>query len=293
MTKKKKIERLSIVVGIDPKNYEVSDQRLMKPVCHQQHENGRLTGSMLVQEIDSVVLDRKRTATYFVPNNIALLLSTSKKTLMTAKGIYDSYLINKDIEINLKKLSGDKKTAMNEISSKVCDYLEFIQTAIVFSYTALEAFANLSIPDDYKYVTPKNSRGISETYDKKAIERWLTLKTKIKNVLVAIYNTPKAENQPWWGHFSNLEKYRNDIIHQKTIDSTKFYKTYFKSSIFSVCRSPIEVIQFFHDSHAAQDRTNPIWPWLKENNGLPINRSYDSQHFEVVGNMYEGIKKKL
>jgi len=293
MAKKKKDSRLALVVGINPDNFKLSDRRLMKPVCHQQFENGQLTGSMLVQEIDSVTLSRSRNATYFLPNNIALLLSTSKKSLESAKEIYQGYLTSQNVEVDLEKLDGDRKAGMNEISSKVCDYLEHIQTAIVFGYTTLEAFVNLSIPDHYEYTTTKNSKGITQTYDKKAIERWLTLKTKINNILVKIYGTPRADSQVWWGHFSNLENYRNDIIHQKTIDSTEFYKVYFKSSIFEICKSPEKVIQFFHDCHAKQDRTNPIWPWLKGAKGLPINRSYNSQHFEVVGNMYEGIRKKL
>ena len=122
---------------------------------------------------------------------------------------------------------------------------------------------------------------------------WLTLKTKIKNILTDIYKTSKVDKQRWWGHFTNLEKYRNDIIHQKSIDSTEFYKSYFKSGIFDVCNSQVEVIRFFHDSHAEHNRTNPIWPWLEGFTGIPINMSYDATKFEVVGNLYEGIKKKL
>lgn len=97
----------------------------------------------------------------------------------------------------------------------------------------------------------------------------------------------------WLGHFLNLELYRNEIIHQKSISHTEFYKVYFKESIFSVCQSPVELITFFHDSHAEENKTNPLWPWLEGLETLPINREYDSSKFEVVGNVYEGIKKKL
>jgi len=83
----------------------------------------------------------------------------------------------------------------------------------------------------------------------------LPLKTKIKNILSEIYQTKKIENQKWWGHFSNLENYRNDIIHQKSISHTEFYKLYFKQSVFKVCSSPVEVIQFFHDAHADENKT--------------------------------------
>lgn len=295
MSKKKNKgnNRLSLVVGINPSRSQPRDKRFMKPVCHQQYKNGKLTASMLVQDLDSVALDRNRRATYFVPNNIALLLSTSKKVLNSARNIYNKQLSNSDFEIDFEKMGGDRKQTIGVVSSIICDYLENIQTSIVFGYTALESFINLSIPEDYQYITDKNSKGISEIYDKKAIERWLTLKTKIRHILTDIYKTKRIDKQKWWGHFANLEKYRNDIIHQKSIDHTEFYKTYFKSGIFDVCNSPVEVIRFFHDSHAEQNKTNPIWPWLEGTTTVPINLSYDASKFEVVGNLYEGIKKKL
>ena len=67
--------------------------------------------------------------------------------------------------------------------------LEEIQSAIVFAYTALEALANLSIPHGHIYQAKKNSKGIIESYDKVAIKRWLSLKTKIKYILPELYET--------------------------------------------------------------------------------------------------------
>jgi hypothetical protein len=293
MSKKKKVTdgKQGLVVGTTPDSYSFVDNRFMKPVCHQSYEGGALKGSMLIQDIDKVSLSKKSNITYFVPNNIALLLSVSDKSLQEAKKIHSKYFSNKEIELDLEKMAGDRKEMMNNASSLVCDYLESIQTSIVFGYTALEAFVNLSIPDNYEYAAEKNSKGISEIYDKKAIERWLTLRTKVKSILTEIYNTKKIDSQKWWGHFLNLESYRNEIIHQKSISHTEFYKVYFKQNIFSVCRSPIELITFFHDSHTEENKTNPLWPWLEGLETLPINGEYDSSKFEVIGNMYEGIKK--
>ena len=292
MPKNKKVtDKLALVVGTTPDRYRPVDNRLMKPACQQSYEGGVLKGSMLIQDIDKVSLNKKSNITYFVPNNIALLLSVSDKSLQEAKKIHTKYFSNSEIELDLEKMTGDRKEMMNNASSLICDYLESIQTSIVFGYTALEAFVNLSIPEGYEHTAEKNSKGISEIYDKKAIERWLPLKTKVKSILSGIYNTKKIDSQKWWGHFLNLESYRNEIIHQKSISHTEFYKIYFKQSIFSVCRSPVELITFFHDSHADENRTNPLWPWLEGLETLPINREYDSSKFEVIGNMYEGIKK--
>lgn len=284
--------KLALVVGTTPDRFNLTDSRLMKPVCHQTYEGGALQGSMLMQDIDKVSLSKNNNITYFVPNNVALLLSVSEKALNEAKRIYTNNFTNQEIELDLDKMNGDRKMMMNQASSLVCNYLENIQTSIVFGYTALEAFVNLSIPEDFTHTTEKNSKGISEVFDKKAIERWLPLKTKIKNILTEIYSTKKMDSQKWWGQFLNLEQYRNDIIHQKSISHTEFYKVYFKQNIFRVCKSPTDVIRFFHDSHAKDNRTNPLWPWMEGAESLPVNTSYDSSKFEVVGNMYEGIKKK-
>ena len=175
----------------------------------------------------------------------------------------------------------------------MCDYIECLQTAIVFGYTSVETFVNLSIPNEYTFETKNDSKGIKETYDKAAIERWLSLKMKLQYVLKEIYKTKNPESQKWWGHFSNLEEYRNEIIHQKSIKSTSFYKAYFKKSIFQACESPLSVFRFFYETHAENNRTNPIWPWLvNDKNYFPVNLQYDSQDFEVIGNVHEGIKKK-
>ena len=67
---KKKTSKLGLVVGTIPESFELGDTRLMKPVCHQKYENGLLQGSMLIQDIDEVSLNKKSRITYFVPNNV-------------------------------------------------------------------------------------------------------------------------------------------------------------------------------------------------------------------------------
>lgn len=294
MSKKKKEENMKIclVLGASPERFEMGDTRLMKPLCHHQLSDDKLSeGAMLTRDIDKVSLSKKSNITYFIPNNIALLLSVSEKALNTAKKIYTDKFSKPEIPLDLDKMEGDRIKMMYGASSLVCDYLESIQTSIVFGYTALEAFVNLSIPEDYTYTTDKNNKGISEIFDKKAIERWVPLKTKVKIILTDIYGTKRIEKQKWWGHFLSLENYRNDIIHQKSISHTEFYKVYFKQIIFDVCKSPSHLIQFFYESHAEDKRTNPIWPWMEGIKILPAI-TFESRNFEIVGNMYEGIKKK-
>ncbi|WP_350432981.1 hypothetical protein ABIS04_06835 [Shewanella sp. H8] len=276
----------SLVVGLTPEEYNIFDLRMTKPTFHFAKDN---SGSMLIQDIDTVKLNRSRKISYFVPNNIGILMSVSTKASSRAKEIFDRKFKSNSYELDITKLSGNKSKAIGAISKDVYDYIEEIQSAIVFAYTALEAFANLSIPQSYIYQAKKNSKGITESHDKAAIERWLSLKTKIKYILPDLYETTAVEKQKWWGKFVILEEYRNEIIHQKSIAATEFYKTYFKDSIFNIINCTESVISFFYVAHQANGKTNEVWPWLGEHVDIPSVEFQQSQ-FEVTGNVHQGFK---
>ena len=279
---KKKNSKNALVIGIYPEQYEITDIRLNKPVCYQSIENGSVKGSMVLQDINEIQI-KGRKLEYFSPNNIGLLLSINSKYTTKAEITFKNEIIN---------MISTEKVSLDTSSTIVCNYLEQIQTALVFGYTALETFANLSIPDNYEYKKINKSKGIHEVYVKEAIERWLSLKEKIQYILPNIYKADKVDTKKWWGLFSNLEKLRNNIIHQKSVHSTEYYKCYFKESIFDICKCPKEVLKFFYNAHEKNNQTNPIWPWLVgEKNVFPISQDYKPDNFELIGNIHEGIKK--
>jgi hypothetical protein len=279
---KKKNSKNALVIGIYPEQYKITDIRLNKPVCYQSIENGSVKGSMVLQDINEIQIKGKKLE-YFSPNNIGVLLSINSKYTAKAEITFNNEIIN---------MISTEKVSLDTSSTIVCNYLEQIQTALVFGYTALETFANLSIPDNYEYKKINKSKGIHEIYVKEAIERWLSLKEKIQYILPNIYKADKVDTKKWWGRFSNLEKLRNNIIHQKSVHSTEFYKCYFKESIFDICKCPKEVLKFFYNAHEKNNQTNPIWPWLDgEKNVFPINQDYKPDNFELIGNIHEGLKK--
>ena len=285
-------KKLTLVVGINPDDYEIDDHRLRKPVWHQKREKGQVVGSGLFQELDQIKINN-RELTYFQPNNIAILLSISKKQLENAKEFFTEQFRNTLNELSFDQNVGDKKKFIGEKSKAICDYIELVETSIVFAYTSIEAFANISIPNIYKYIYKNKSKGIEETYDKDAIERWITLKDKISVILPDIYRVKKPTQKKWLSDFIKLEAYRHDIIHQKTIDATEFYKKYFENDIFRICSTAETVIQYFYDETAKQNRTHVMWPWLKRiHSEFPISFEFDKMNAEIIGNLYEGIKKK-
>jgi hypothetical protein len=178
-----------LVITKYPTNYRIFDIRSNKPVCYK--DPSKEDASMVLQEIDSVSINHSGKnvhINYFAPNNVGILLSISNKSMNAAKQIYAETLFNQQ-SVEAAKKNINKKEEIVTNSQVVYSYIEMIQTCIVFGYTALEAFTNLSIPDDYEYKTKTNNKGIIETYDKEAIERWTTLKSKISEMLVDIYKT--------------------------------------------------------------------------------------------------------
>ncbi len=280
----------SVIMNLDPKDYEIFDQRIRKPVSVVVDlEDSEELGTMVLQDTDEISIRGKK-LDYFLPNNVGVLLSVSSKAFKRAQVIYEEKLNPANTTISLSEAK-DKIPFLKAKSSDFCDYVEEIQTSIVFAYTALEAFANLSIPSNYHHIQKVHNKGIDERYDKKAIERWIDLETKLKTILTNIYGTPKIDKTKTWAYFKNLEDYRHNIIHQKSIEHTDFYKRYFKKDIANICNCSEAIIRFFYDQNKLNN-TNPLWPWIvgKEKE-FPIRKD-KGENYEVVGNVYEGRTKK-
>ena len=293
MKKKQKETPFGLVFCKNPEQYEIFDVRINKPLCYQYKKKDDIKGSMVLQEMDQVIFNKRKDIKidYFIPNNIAILLSISSTSFSESKKIYNEHL-NPYNKKNEKEIHIDNKKYLIGKSKIVCNYLEKIQISIVFGYTAVEAFANISIPDKYEFKY-KDNKGIIHSYDKEAIERWLSLREKISKILTAIYKTKKIENSNFWTDFVKLEEYRNNIIHQKSIKRTDFIKPYFKPNIEKVCKSSSKVLEFFYKKQAEKDSTNLLWPWLiNPSKEFPLTTKFDSKQFEIIGNVYEGIKRK-
>lgn len=270
-------------------DYEIFDHRALKPICVKSGD-----ASMVLQELHHIdfnvkVSGKKNILSYFAPNNVGILLSISSKSIHRAREIYENHL-NPDKFDHTWGYDGDKRGVVIDKSKCIYDFIEEIQSSIVFGYTALEAFTNLSIQDDYQYKI-KNHKGITEVYDKEAIERWMQLSTKISGILVDIYETKNINQGKIWSDFKQFEEYRNEIVHQKSINHTSFYKKYFKKNFFKILETPEEIIKFFFKEKKNKDMTNPLWPWIiNDINEFPVSYDYKSDNFEVTGNIFEARK---
>lgn len=95
-------------------------------------------------------------------------------------------------------------------------YTESIMASVVFAYTALESFANEEIPDDFTFTIKQKK--CNELYSKEQIERSLSLRTKLGEVLPEVHKIVSPKGVRVWHDFLELEQLRNDIIHMKTAD---------------------------------------------------------------------------
>ena len=260
------------VVCTDVSKYGYYDIRALKPFCvdSREHENPTYQMNVAFQEVDSVKLNKNKSISYFVPNNISLLLSNSKKALQCAEEMYKDTISQSYDE---SELTSEK---LWENCTLISDYIELVQTAIVFGYTALEAFANISIPSDFVYHKDNNSKqGIQESYNKEGIERWLSLTDKFKSLLPDIYGC-KQLPQRLFTKFKNLEKLRNSIIHQKSIESTDFMYDYFKADVLECIKAPEEIISYFQSNNSisttAQYNALLLSPWIEGDSTYPVTK---------------------
>lgn len=248
-----------VILAFRPQDYEIFEYRLNKPLSLKDPKDSSPVHFVL-QPTDKIKVNAKHTLEYFIPNNIALLLSISDKALKRALDIYKNDINPDKPKNDISKITKENKANFLKDKSKInCDYIEEIETAIVFSYTAVEAFANISIPENYTFQS-QEKEGI--LYQKKAIERWTSLVEKVSKILPDIYKAHDIKSKRFWNNFKLLEDYRNSIIHQKTVDRVEFFKTYFKDNISDICKSGEQVMRYFYDAHTEKNKTNPLWPWL-------------------------------
>lgn len=89
---------------------------------------------------------------------------------------------------------------------------------IVFSFTALEAFANQTVPDDFVFSKLRQDKKSTESFDKDQIERNLSLDIKLSEVLPKITGIKFEKGTSLWNQYSKLKAIRDRIVHIKSVD---------------------------------------------------------------------------
>lgn len=111
-----------------------------------------------------------------------------------------------------------EKTAYPLVHANLFDFMEERMGAIVFAYSALEAFANEYIPDDYIYEKERKDGKCMEKYNKEQIEISLNLDIKLGEILPKIFDLKTPKGKTIWNKYTKLKQLRDRIIHMKSKD---------------------------------------------------------------------------
>ena len=139
--------------------FTLPDKRMVQPICFKNE------GQEGINRLQQTELFRKNKKNYkfFSSNNISLFVSITKRELNAAKCIFKD-LIAKKTEISSEIIFDGEELKV------LFDYFEHIQTSIIFSYTAVEAFSNAAIPNNF-VIEKINNKCVKETWNKRNIER--------------------------------------------------------------------------------------------------------------------------
>lgn len=207
------------------------------------------TAEVLTMQQSEIISLNGCELSFYTPNNVSIFASIAKKELRIAKRLYR--------EVVSEKITKKKDVAIKGGDlSKLYNYLEHVQTSVICVYTAVEALANVAIPRGYQYET-RNSKGVSEVWDKEAIERWFKTSDKYTKLIPGILEIENPSTKDFWSKFKELEVIRNEIVHQKTsvkkpddVDSYYLVKL-IKSRVFDVVESGFELISYVCNSDQA------------------------------------------
>jgi len=129
------------------------------------------------------------------PSPTALYLSLACKNYDASKELYGNVV----------------KDYLNDEFCELYDYFELSISTILFSFNALESFANEKIVQD-KYYEKKFKNSVYGALSSENIE-WLSLDEKIGHVLPQQLNIQTIKGTTLWEWYIFLRRIRNKIVH--------------------------------------------------------------------------------
>jgi hypothetical protein len=122
-------------------------------------------------------------------------------------------------EAELLKLKVFQKKSKHGVLpiTETLDLFELRVTSVVFAYTALESFTNEEVPENYVYMV--EDKNCTRHFNKKQIERFLNLDTKLGDVLPQVLKIKTPKGGKIWNAYIELGKLRDCIVHMKAKES--------------------------------------------------------------------------
>ena len=97
------------------------------------------------------------------------------------------------------------------------DWFQLAAAEIIFSFTAIEAFANENIPTSFEYDWTTSKKEIVKLKGSE-IERSVHLDEKLKLVLPKAHSVKNPAGTKAWEQYKNLSRVRDRLVHLKSVD---------------------------------------------------------------------------
>ncbi len=154
----------------------------------------------------------KEILSFGAPTPPAMYLSLARKALKAAIEFFAQDTRN----WRVKSTGFDQ--VLSDFEPHFLDALENLVACIVFSYTALEAFANMMIPDDFNYERERSDQRFKEVYTREQIERFMSLDIKLHEILPKICSVRSPKGTKLWQDYVWLQELRDRCVHLKSSD---------------------------------------------------------------------------
>jgi hypothetical protein len=150
---------------------------------------------------------------FALPNVAAMYLSIAQRALAQGASLLATVLGGP------RRQTAEGTRIIAETSeAPFLDAIEYLSAGVIFSYSAVEAFANYSIPDTYVYERDREDDRCRETYTREQIERWLSLDVKLDKVLPQILSVSSPKGTGVWQEYAWLKELRDRLVHLKSAD---------------------------------------------------------------------------
>lgn len=142
-----------------------------------------------------------------LPSGLALFLSLA----------HQAFIAYRDVE-PLQYFDRHPQGVWPDDSRPLFDFFERFAAHVVFSFPALESFANETTPRGHEYTTIDRTTKQKVTYSQEEAERYVSLDEKLSELLPGALKVDSPKGSHHWRNFKNLKKFRDRIIHLKSVD---------------------------------------------------------------------------
>jgi hypothetical protein len=173
------------------------------------------------------------------------------------------------VDYKIQNKTFPKISTLDANETEHFNFFEDCIIGITFCYSALECFANITIPDSYTYTYKDKKYFLGIKFFKYHVskfmhrdDRLLDLSTKLCIILPEIFEVDSPKGNFLWEQFVKLKKLRNDIIHfkkvnlkreEKDIFDESIYKQFFLGEFTSFYDSTVELMRHYYKNKTKAD----------------------------------------